>query len=178
MHSPLSHDEVPRTLARAIDHEQRAWFSLTGYVGYRAVIGLVGPTAFQLHQRHNLRNDFAPVFYGQLWPEQDGTRIEGYFDQLRWVRDFMRLWLVTVGAMGALFVTAFVIDRITGSHVTSSDSGVLLLVFPLFLLFGFLVPKVGGLFAKDDEEFLLEFVQRTLSAELEAGENSQLSIRY
>lgn len=158
---------VADALRRSIDEERRTLFSLSGYRGSCNILGEVTGNTFRLQKRRYWRNDFAPHLFGQFQPEVGGSRIEAHFDVSRWTRNFMRFWLVGVALLGGPIFVLCVIDLTTGSHHTTGDARVGLIV-PLALVFwGFLLPKIGRLFGRGDERFLLEFVQRTLTARLE-----------
>jgi hypothetical protein len=59
------------------------------------------------------------------------------------------------------------LDYLTGSHHTTGNNTVGLIVPPAMVLWGFLLPRIGRWFGACDERFLLEFVQQTLAAQIE-----------
>jgi hypothetical protein len=167
LHSTLAPNAVADALRRSIDEEQRALFSLTGYRGSSPVLGVVTDNTFRLRRRRYWRNDFAPCFYGQFRSESGGSRIEAHFDLSPLTRNFMRLWLGGVTILGGPLFVLCLIDLTTGSHYTSGDTRVGLIVFPALILWGFVLPKIGRLFGSGDEQVLSEFVQQTLAARIE-----------
>jgi hypothetical protein len=154
-------------LRRSIDEERRTFFSLTGYRGSFPVLGVVTDNTFRLRRRRYWRNDFAPCLYGQFHSESGGSRIEAYVDLSPWTRNFMRLWLVGVTLLGGPIFVLCLIDLTTGSHYTSGDARVGLIVPPALILWGFVLPKIGRLFGTGDEQVLSGFVQKTLAARIE-----------
>jgi hypothetical protein len=167
LHSTLAPVAVAHALRRSIDKEQRTLFSLSGYRGSCPVLGEVAERTFRLQKRRYWRNDFAPHFYAEFQPEAGGTRIEAHFDVSRWVRTFMRIWLAGVVLLGGPIFVLSVLDVFTGSHHTSGGNRVGLIVPPAMILWGFLLPRIGRMFGRGDERFLLEFVQQVLAAHLD-----------
>jgi hypothetical protein len=167
LHSGLAPTVLADALRRSIDEERRTFFSLSGYRGSCSVLGEVTESTFRLQRRRYWRNDFAPHLYGQFQPEAGGSRIEAHFDVSRWVKTFMKIWLVGAVLLGAPIFVLCALDAITGSHHTTGDVRVGLIVPPALILWGFVLPKLGRMFGVGDERFLLEFVQQTLAARIE-----------
>lgn len=166
-HSALAPASVAAALRRSIDEEHRTIFSLSGYKGDQPLLGEVSENTFRLHRRRYWRNDFAPHFYGRLYSDTGGTRIEGHFDSSSWVKTFMRLWLAGVVLLGSPIFVLSILDLTNGSRFVSGDRWVGITVFPSMLLFGILLPRLGRLFAKADERFVSEHLQHTLAARIE-----------
>ena len=165
LHSSLAPAEAADALRRSIDPESRALLSLSGFHGKQAVIGEVAQNTFRLQRRRQFRNDFAPQFYGTLsLAATGGTTVEGYFDVSPFVKTFMRIWIGFVAVIGALFLVAEISDHFAGTHFGTDDSWLGFIVFPVMLLWGFALPKIGGLFSGGDEDSLLEYVQTALAA--------------
>jgi hypothetical protein len=167
LHSALTPIAVSDALRRSVDEERRTLFSLSGYRGSLPVLGEVTESTFRLQKRRFWRNDFAPHLFGQFQPEAGGSRIEAHFDVSRWTRNFMRFWLVGVALLGGPIFVLCLIDLTTGSHHTTGDARVGLIVPLALVLWGFLLPKIGRLLGRGEERFLLEFVQQTLAARIE-----------
>src|SRR6266852_2145040 len=130
LHSALAPITVADALRRSIDEEHRTIFSMSGYKGDRPVLGEVSEGIFRVQRRRYWRNDFAAHFYGKFRPEPGGTRIDGYFDVSRWVRNFMRIWLAGVVLLGGPMFVLTILDATTGSHFTKGDSWVGIIVPP------------------------------------------------
>jgi len=167
LYSTLTPVAVADALRRSIDEKRRTLFSLSGYRGSCPVVGEVTESTFRLQKRRYWRNDFAPHLYGEFQPEAGGSRIEAHFDVSRWVKTFMRIWLAGVVLLGGPIFVLSALDLLTGSHHTSGDNRVGLIVPPAMILCGFLLPRIGRMFGRGEERFLLEFVQRVLAARLE-----------
>jgi len=169
LHSTLTPTALADALRRSIDEERRTLFSLSGYRGSCSVLGEVAENTFRLQRRRYWRNDFAPHLYGRFRLEAGGSRIEAHFDVSRWVRTFMKIWLAGAALLGAPIFVLSALDVLTGSHHTTGDIRVGLIVPPALVLWGFALPRLGRLFGRGDERFLLEFVQQTVAARIEEG---------
>jgi hypothetical protein len=172
LHSALAPPTVMETLRRSIDSERRTLFSLSGYKGDRPVLGEVRENTFKLQKRRYSRNDFAGQFYGTIEAEAGGSRIQGYFDAPRWARYFMRFWLTFAVVCGAPIFVLTLLDVLTGSHHTTGDTWVGLVVPPALFVFGTVLPKIGRAFGRGDRRFILEFLQQTVAARVEDLETS------
>jgi len=172
LHSALDPPTVIEALRRSIDPEKRTLFSLSGYKGDRPVLGEVQGNEFKLQKRRYSRNDFAGQFYGTIEAETGGSRIQGYFDAPRWARYFMRFWLAGAILCGAPIFVLTLLDALTGSHHTTGDTWVGLVVPPALIVFGTVLPKVGRAFGRGDRRFLVEFLQQTVAARVDDLETS------
>jgi len=167
LHSSLAPTALVDALRRSVDEERRTLFSLSGYRGSCSVLGEVRESTFRVQRRRYWRNDFAPHLYGRFQPETGGSRIEAHFDVSRWVKTFMKIWLTGAILLGAPIFVLSALDALTGSHHTTGDVRVGLIVPPALILWGFVLPRLGRMFGIGDERFLLEFVQQTLAARIE-----------
>ena len=164
LRTDLDADDCIRRLSDSIDPERLTIFSLSGYSGSKPVIGRIMGYEFYLHKRRNWRNDFAPQFHGNLRAQDRGTLIEGYFDAPRWTRIFMRVWLgAAVLLAGPVFLLSLW-DLFTGGHYVKGDLRVGLLVPPCMILFGILLPRLGLWLGRYEEQFIVEFLERTFFA--------------
>lgn len=170
LHSALTPNAVADALRRSIDEQRWTPFSLSGYGGDLPLLGEVGENAFKIQKRKYYRNDFAGQLYARFAPEPGGTRIEGYFDCPRWARYFMRIWLAFAVLVGAPIFVATLSDVVRNSHYMSGDKRVGLIVPPVLVLFGTVLPKFGRLLGKRDERFMLEHIQNTLAARIEESD--------
>ena len=159
-------EECRRRLIESIDPERRTIFALSGYKGSKPVIGWIDGYQFYLHKRRYWRNDFAPLFYGNLLPQDRGTIIEGYFEVQRWAKWFMRFWLGGVVLLGSPMFVLSLLDLLRGRSYWEGDARIGLLVPPGMALFGILLPKFGLWWGRHEEEFILEFLQSTLVARM------------
>jgi len=157
-------EECRRRLTESIDPERQTIFSLSGYRGSKPVIDWIDDYQFHLQQRRYWRNDLGPQFYGNLLPQERGTLIEGYFDVPQWTKKFMRFWLGGVLLLGAPIFLLSLLDLLLGSTYVEGGAGIGLLVPPGMVLFGIFLPKFGLWIGRHEEEFILEFLQRTLVA--------------
>ena len=114
LHSPLSPGAASEALRLSIDEEHCMVVSLSGFGGWRPVLGEVGTDSFRLRKRISYRNDFARQFYGRFEPESGGTRIEGYFAARLFPRIFMTVWLIGVISIGTIMFVETVRDLMRG----------------------------------------------------------------
>lgn len=142
-------------------------FSLSGYRGTRPILGKIEGNKIRLEKRRYYHNSFAPYFYATLTQQNNGTRIEGYFDMSQFVKIFMRIWLAFVFAGGIPIFILTLKDSLLGTHTMSGDAFVGFLVPPVLIIFGFLFPKVGRWLARNEETYILNFLQQTLPARLD-----------
>jgi hypothetical protein len=170
LHSVLAPNAVGDVLRNSIDEEHRTLFSFSGYRGDRPILGEVGKNTFRLQKRRYSRNDFAGHFYARFEPQSGGTRIEGYFDAPRWARYFMRIWLAGAVVIGTPIFVETAMDITRGSHHMSGDRWVGLIVPPVLVFFGTVLPRFGRLLGKKDEQFILEHLQNTLAGRVEERE--------
>ena len=160
-------EECRRRLNESIDPERRTIFSLSGYKGSKPVMGRIDGYEFHLQKRRYWNNDFAQQFYGNLLPEERGTRIEGYFDVPRWTKMFLRFWLGGVILIGSPVFILSLLQRVRGGGYEEGDARLGLLVPPCLLLFGVLLPKLGLWLGRHEEQFILGFLERTLVARID-----------
>ena len=154
----LSVAESLRRLHDTTDIAQRTMFSLSGYKGSMPVLSQFDGDRFTLWKRKYYRNDFSPYLYGSLKPEGRGSRIDAQFDMQRFVKVFMRIWLVFV----ALLSLPWLLPAMSGGW--NADDLWALKILGAMLVFGFLLPKVGQLLGKGQERYLREFLESTLAA--------------
>jgi hypothetical protein len=107
------------------------------------------------------RNDLAPHFIGRIIPGAAGARIDGRFDTGSWVRRFMRILLI----LGGVF---FLGNLVAARGKMELDSPGLL--FPIaMVLYDLVVPRLGYLMNRGDEQKLLAFLAENLAAERDAS---------
>ncbi len=121
----------------------------------------------ELEKRRNYRNDFAPVFYGQVEPWGSGTRIQGYFDVPLFARFFMPAWFSFAIVFAAILLISTLGKIIGGDLQLSGDDLIAFLAAMALVLFGIWFPRFGKRLAEGEEEFVTDFLQSTLIGRLE-----------
>jgi hypothetical protein len=164
LRTELSSEECSRRLLASIDAERWTIFSLSGNVGSAAMIGWLDGDQFYLHKRSTWRNDFAPYCYGNFVTQDNGTLIECYFDLQRWTKVFMNFWLAFAILVGVPISGLSIWDLLKTSRYNDSGEYLGLLVPTMMVLFGIYLPKFGLLLGESNEQFIVEFLRRTLSA--------------
>jgi hypothetical protein len=167
LHSDVSISECLNRISNAIDAPRWTVFSLSGYQGSRPVLGTIEGARIRLEKRRYYRNSFAPYFYATLSEQEHGTRIEGHFDSPLFVKVLMRIWLALVLAIGIPIFTLSLKDIFLKTNTGSGDPFFGVLAPPVFIVFGILLPKIGRWFARSEEGFILNFLQRILPARLD-----------
>jgi len=158
LHSSLPSDECIRRIQESTDPGDRTIFSLSGYKGSRPLLLKFSGNQFTLWKRRYYRNDFAPYFFGTLSPENQGTRLEGHFDMNRWVKIFMRIWII----FAIMFTLPVVFAMLSRTIQGNAWAGILI---PIGLVaFGIFLPKFGRWMGKGEEKLMTEFLETTLAA--------------
>ena len=159
LHSSLAAEECLKRLEDSTDPGKRTLFSFSGYKGSKPLLITFDGNQFKLWKRRYYRNDFSPYFYGAVSPDNQGTRIEGHFGMDRWVKIFMGIWLGFV----ALSVLPVMFAELSRPNRDNAWAGV---AIPLGLLaFGMLMPQFGRWLGRNEEKYIREFLQTTLSAQ-------------
>lgn len=165
LHSALRPEAVIATLRREVDEPQWSLLSFSGSDRSDTVGRSMDCQRFRLRKRRTVQNDFAHRFYGCVQSEGDGSRIEGYFDFPRWIRYFMRGWLVLAVLLAVPIFALTLFDMFSGTHFMGGGSlWVGLLVPPVLLLYALLLPVFGRWLGRGGERFILEFMETTLAA--------------
>ena len=167
LHTNVDAEEVRRRLVDGIDPEERALvfgYKFSGYRGSKPLIGRVEGQQFYLFRRRYWNSQLAPTFFGRFVPQDQGSKIEGYFD----VRPRVKTLVQTVTVLGVI-VTALpfllsLTDVFQRSHYMHGSLAFGLLALPAFVLYGLFMPKLGLWLSKNDEKFILEFLRQNLRA--------------
>jgi hypothetical protein len=136
LHSALASDAVADVLRRSIDEKHWTIFSLSSFRGNRPLLGTIGVNTFEIQKRRISRIDFAGHLFGRFTPERGGTRVEAFFEALRWARYFMRFWLWGAVLIGVPLFVQTLMDVLRGDH--SEGNWVGLIVPPALILYGIL----------------------------------------
>lgn len=154
----LTIDECRSRLESAVDAERFAfpW----SYTGSRAILGKIRQTSFRLQVRRSYQNSFAPFFYGEFKPVNNGTLVEGEFKMHPSTRVFIRFWFLFL----LLFTIAALILPSRGQPESATGRVSMLLVAAFLGAFGIGLVKVGQRFAHGEQQTLTAFLKRTLEA--------------
>lgn len=85
----------------------------------------------------------------------------------------MRVWLAFAVLVGGPIFLLSTLDQFTGTSHTSGDNRVGFIVPLALIVFGVALPKLGRLVGRSNEQFILEFVKRVVSAHEEACEKDE-----
>ena len=105
----------------------------------------------------DLRNSFAPHFYGKLKTEPTGTLVSGRFRLPVFIQGFLLLWF---GGIAVLMVTLALLTA-RGAVLNST---IALFFPPLLFLFGVLLVHFGNKLSSSDKAQILKFLRQTLNA--------------
>ncbi len=144
---PIPHEDALRRLSAAMDEER--WWTVWFDFGKRPFAGKVRGRKFHIRKRHNYRNAFVPVLYGEVQRTPTGSKLIGQFRLHTLVRWFLTFWysflvLVPLGLL-AESINA-------GVHRFTADDLFPLLVWLVMLLFPLILVQVGQLIARGDRE--------------------------
>ena len=164
-HSPLAPKQAIEALRAGADEEHWA-FSFSGYEGDLPVVGKFREERFRLRKRIYYNNAFARQFYGELLPEPNGTRVQGYFASNLSTRIFAWVWFLPViwVCLRILFKSGS--DLLRGGFLADQRLFGGLIPFGI-LAGGLLIVFVGRLLSRGGERFIVEHVQDTLNASVE-----------
>ena len=167
--SPLSPDECVARLTAAIDNTG-IMFS-KGYVDSKPLVGNVTTRRVLLGKRIWYRNSFQTFLIGELRATTGGTVFRGTFAVHPVVRVLMTVWVTVVCVVSGVFVVAGVRGWLAGGEFFPGA-----IIAPLMLPFGWVMVKGGRLLARDEDEFLAEFVAATLCARDRAADASPAAV--
>lgn len=107
-------------------------------------------------------NDFRPYFYGKLIPKTNGARLEGSFGLSRLVKVGMAIWLALVAITGIPELASFF--RNSGEPLNNRAMDLI----PLGMFaFGLLLPQLGRLLGRGQQQFILDTLQAALAARVQ-----------
>lgn len=151
--SPLSAEECVQRLR---------FKTAEGWSG--SVVGSVGATSFRLRKRIGYRNSFQISLYGKIIDESGQTRLHCKVGLHPLVRAFLTVWFggVSIGC-GAMAIRT--IDLLRNTHGALPANGWQALAVPFGMLgFGVVLVRSGKYLARDEPDFLIDFVRRALDA--------------
>lgn len=164
LRSDFGVEECLRRLREATDPPKREFFFPFGYGGSKTYFGKFRGNRVKIWKRRVARNDFAPCFHGEMYPEGAGGRLVGRFGMDRSVRLFMAFWLTFAVAI-ALVALPTLAGHLT--HLGQGDLSVFDFVPLGLVISGILMLRYGRRIGKRDESFLVEFLQTILQARQE-----------
>ena len=170
-HTDYTIEHCVEVLKSSIDEARFALLSWSGYADSKDVVGSVKGHAFRLQKRRYYRNDFAPYFYGRFLSQEGGTRIEGYFDFGRFTKIFWSIWMTVV----ILFAAIALIFWLSGETSIPSSDWWAALVLPGLIMFGIILPKFGRWLGRNEETFILEFLQRIFVGRIDRSSSTPSS---
>lgn len=166
LQSPLPQEEAIRRLRAAIRESGMGMFRI-GDWGSAEFYGEINGNKIELRKRRSFfaKNDFAPHLFAELLPVAGGTKVEGHFDVSSWVSGFMKAWIAFVSVVGGIVFISSITKILAGHRFgEGGDAMIGIIVFPVMLLFGFLLPRIGYYFSFGQENELLEFLKATFVA--------------
>jgi len=117
--------------------------------------------------RKELRNSFAPHFYGKLQARPSGTIVRGRFTLARFVMAFLGVWFGGIGVVTIIISPSAIKTLVTaGSLVPSPFLGAF--SPPLLFVFCLLILHWGYRLGRNDKAHIPEFLQPTLNARQES----------
>lgn len=126
----------------------------------RSVVGLYDRRGFQLRMNISYRNSFQTVLYGSMRASGMTTRITCTARVGTFVAAFMAIWFAAVLLMGGGVAVSVVAKIVAGAPLVQNLPGIA--IFALMLLFGVGLVYSGRLWARDDEQKLIAFLEDTI----------------
>ena len=164
LHSPHPPAECASRLSAAIDAENSALLSLAGVFGNKPFLGRVTETSLHLRKRIAYRNSFQSMFSGTMRPSNGGTVITGDFAMHPFVIVFMAVWFCGVLGIGGTLAIATIAHLFSGAE-PRGDHDWLGIVAPVGMaIFGVALVAVGRYIARQEAQFITDFLTRTLDA--------------
>ena len=137
------------------------------YLNAMNISGDVSGNRIHLYMvRTDLRNSFAPHFYGKLQGRPSGTMLKGRFTLARFVMAFLGVWFGGIGVVTTIVTPSAIKSLITGRPLVPSP---FLGAFfpPLLFVCGLLMLHWGYRLGGNDRAHILKFLQQTLNARQE-----------
>jgi hypothetical protein len=164
LRSALGLEECFRRIREATDPPQVQFSFHFGKRGTKSAFAKLSGNKIKLWKRRENRNDFAPCFLGVLSSDGSGSRLVGRFGMDRSVRLFMAFWLTF--AVGITLVTLpSMVEHLM--HPKRGELSVFDFIPLGLVISGILMLNYGRRIGKQEEAFLLEFLQTTLQARQE-----------
>lgn len=151
-------------LSEQIDSDKRSLFSLTGYKGSKPVVGSIAGRDFRLHKRRYWHNSFGPILFGRVTADGRGSLVEAYWAMSRWTRTFVRVWIIFAIAVIAPILFNLLRCAINAGCKVQGDWWVGVLVPPAMILWGLLLPRLGGALSFHERKHIVAMMEQTLVA--------------
>jgi len=148
LRSPLPREECVRRLRSKVG---TAWDGAT-------VIGSVGENSFRLRKRIFYRNSFQASLSGKLIDDNGETRLHCRVGLHPFVTAFLAVWIGVV-LIGCI---AMIVSLASGA-IPANQWPQAAIPF-LMLAGGFAILKVGQYLSRDEADFLVDFLRKTLEA--------------
>lgn len=131
-------------------------------MGDKPVIGTVNGHTVRLRKRIHYRNSFQTMLVASFSPHGSGSRISCELGMHTFVRVFMIVWLVAaIGIGGPIAFAALKAWDMTGVGPKEPADILLPVGMPVF---GVLLLLFGQHLARDENAFLLQFLEETVQA--------------
>ena len=154
--SPLCPADCASRLKAAIDSE---W----ALFGSGPVIGRVSESSLRLRKRISYGNSFQSILVATLRPERSGTLISGTCGMRSAVRLFMLIWFAGIMLIGGGLLYSTLAAMFSGAGRQPHDY-LLVLIPPGMLVLGFALTKFGRHLARNETQFIRQFLIQTLDA--------------
>jgi hypothetical protein len=159
LYSNLNPDECALRLGNAIDRDDPALFSFSGYHGVKPFLGSVEDRNFRVFQRGY--KNIPPVLSGAFLPEEHGTKVDGTFD----LEITSKIALCLFSIFGAVVITPVVLYSLK-EHTVPHWMAISFAC--VYFAGALLVPRIVRWNGRDQEREISNF----LCVALEAGEDS------
>jgi hypothetical protein len=170
----LQPGECVARLSEAIDAERLSVLYFETWRGSKSVLGEVSESSLRLRKRIRYKNSFQTFLTATMKPMAEGTCIEGKFAMNPVVQVAMLIWFAFVTPGAWRFVRA-VGQLLMNSGGSNEVDWMSIVLPPGMLAAGLAVMGVGRYFARNERQFLKDFLIRTLDAQ--PAERNTISVR-
>lgn len=136
--------------------------------GSKPVLGHIGASTLIARKRIGFSNSFQTRLTANISPTPRGVEIQCRFGMAPIVTAFMLIWFAGVVLIGGAMMILAIIALLSG-HVSGplGYPGLALFIVapPLMICFGIGLVRFGRWLARDERQFLIDFVKVTLAAE-------------
>lgn len=133
-------------------------------MGDRPVIGRIYETKLWMRKRIRYRNPFQILLRARLFEQAGSTHIQCYFSMRPFVVIFLTMWFGGVLLLGGGVFLMCLAGLILAYQSMPAGTWMGLLIPPWMVLFGFGIIQFGRYLARDERQFLLDFLCETLMA--------------
>jgi hypothetical protein len=176
--TPLSVEDCLRLLRVGMDPSWKLF-------GRCPVVGRVRGTRFRARKRIRYSNSLQTLALGSLAAEPGRTRVACRFAVSPWAAAFIAFWFGFVGLLAVAMIglaTHLLLSERVSTRMLGYEAPVLgpvlaMAAAPVMLVLAYLLVRFGRRLARDERDYLLDFLCLTLNAHVAAAPSAALRER-